>query len=498
MKASDELFRLIRTLTPSEKRYFKTNAKRENATSNYLQLFEAIDAQKEYDEDKLKKKHAKKKFVKYLSAEKNYLHEQIMKQMRAFHVDRTIDNKINDLLQDEAFYRAKGLNELRRKTIEKARSLAEEYERFHLLQDTILRQVVFEFENAEKFLEEPIRELLDDMLSSQKRLSDFVELYRLRHEIFVTYRSGADFNDDSVRLMLDDLKGQVSQFETKSEGSIRLRSQYEMALSDYYNCMSEWGPSFDHLWVLYEAFQIKPSLKKEYLLRYRILLSNLCTRAFSANKEETFFDLLNELKSLPSNSFNAEGEVFQNVYFLEHLWYLSKGKLVEAESLMPAISEGLNRYASKVNKARLLSFQYNIMVMYFIMHRFKEARDWAEKILDDKSDIKQNVTTVTRILYPIIHFELGHHDLVENLTRSAYRYLLKLKRLHSFERIMVKYLQELPLSPQNEEFMNKLKELSVEFEKLRTDSNEQITAGFEELELWIRYRLEGKEMPLLL
>ena len=81
MPAQDELFQLIKSLTPSEKRYFKVNAsKNGDSKSNYLQLFEAMDAQKDlYDEQHLKAKHSNKSFVKYLSAEKKHLREQIMK-----------------------------------------------------------------------------------------------------------------------------------------------------------------------------------------------------------------------------------------------------------------------------------------------------------------------------------------------------------------------------------------------------------------------------------
>jgi len=208
--------------------------------------------------------------------------------------------------------------------------------------------------------------------------------------------------------------------------------------------------------------------------------------------------LLDELKSLPANSFNAEGEVFQNVYFLEHLRYLGRGECDKAASLIPDIEDGLKKYGAKINTARRLSFEYNIMIMYFIMHRFKEAQTWAEKILEDKSEIKQDVTTVTRVLYPIIHFELGHQELVENLTRSAYRYLLKLKRLHGFERLMIKYLEKIPLSADSEEFSEKLLELSADLVELRENQKEKITFGFEEVELWVRSHLEEEEMQCLI
>lgn len=498
MKASDELFQLIRSLTPSEKRYFKTNAKKESATSNYLQLFDAIDAQKEYDEPALKKKHAGKKFVKYLSAEKGYLHDQIMKQMRAYHADRTIDNKINELLQDEAIYRGKGLNELRKRTLDKVKGLADSYERFGFQHEIVLRQAAYTLEFAQKELEDPIKDLVDELLSIQKTISNFGKVWALKKDVFSLYRSGADFKDAGVLAHLESVKDDLKALYPSLEHSFALSKTYHLAMSDYYNCINDRQKSYEHLSKNYDEYNQHPEYKGEYLLDYRLLLSNLIGRAHALRKYEAFDDYLEELKALPVDSFNAEGEVFQNVYFLEHLRYINSGEFEKAEALVPTIEEGLEKYSAKINKARELSFKCNIMVMYFVMHRFKEAQHWAELILEDKGEIKQGVLTLTRILYPIIHFELGHYDLVENLTRSTYRYLLKLKRLHGFERLMVQYLQSLPFSSDSTEFKEKLNAFAKELEELKNDPKEKTTYGMEEVQLWVRSRQSSTSMAKLL
>jgi tetratricopeptide (TPR) repeat protein len=222
-------------------------------------------------------------------------------------------------------------------------------------------------------------------------------------------------------------------------------------------------------------------------------LANLVSRAQSAKRNDRFLEAIAELKSLPATSFNDEGEVFQNVYFLEHLFYMNQGDFDKAEALVPAIEAGLDKYAQKINKARLLSFQFNIMIMYFLMHRFKEAAKWADVILEDKSEIKQGISMVTRILLPIIHFELGHHDIVENLTRSAYRYLLAKERLHSFERLMVNYLGEMPFSSDNVEFIDKLKTFNNKLKEI-FESPEPLTYGMEEIGIWVKAKLHSDTM----
>lgn len=494
MKASDELFRLIRTLTPSEKRYFKTNAKRENATSNYLQLFEAIDAQKEYDEEKLKKKHAKKKFVKYLSAEKNYLHEQIMKQMRAFHVDRTIDNKINDLLQDEAFYRAKGLNDLRKKAIDKARGLAEEYERFKLLSEILRRQESFVIEFEKKHLTEPVINLINE----QKQLAIIeeteLELQTRNRELFLMLRTEPDMKSSANRSRAETLALEIEKFRPRIDGSFVLTTLFNRANSNYHHLIGNPDQCFKYTIEEYECYQRFSHLKDEDRIYYKLCLANLMSRSFATGKYDWFEKALDEMKSLPTPSFNAAGEVFQNVYFQEHYYYMNTGRFHEAEALVPTIVKGFDTYANKINQARKIAFQFNIMAMYFLMHRFKESLTWLNELLINNSEIKQHQRFVTVLMLPLIHFELGHVDLVETYTRSAYRFIQKKNRLHEFERLMIKYLKEMPLDVDVTAFKEKLALFKFELDELHVNESVSNIPGMEEIRLWASSHLDGIRM----
>ena len=55
MRASDNLHALIKSLTQTEKRFFKLSASIHKGERNYMKLFEAIDKQREYDEVALRK-----------------------------------------------------------------------------------------------------------------------------------------------------------------------------------------------------------------------------------------------------------------------------------------------------------------------------------------------------------------------------------------------------------------------------------------------------------
>ena len=81
MKPSTELFKLIKSLTKSEKRFFKLSSSLQSGDKNYLKIFDHIEKQDEYDEDAIKEVFAKETFIKHLPSEKNHLYKLILKSL---------------------------------------------------------------------------------------------------------------------------------------------------------------------------------------------------------------------------------------------------------------------------------------------------------------------------------------------------------------------------------------------------------------------------------
>ena len=87
------LFSLIKSLSPSEKRYFKLFAQRQvqHKNTNYSKIFDAINEQEKYDENALVKKFRKEKFVEQFGVTKNYLFNMILSCMQQYNEENFID-----------------------------------------------------------------------------------------------------------------------------------------------------------------------------------------------------------------------------------------------------------------------------------------------------------------------------------------------------------------------------------------------------------------------
>lgn len=132
-KASEDLFKLIHSLTVEEKGYFKKFARRHTSGGNiYLSVFDAINKQKEFDEKALSKKYKNYAVIKV------YLLDLVLQSLMMFQKDinsqRTLLNELIyiDILKN------KGLRERASARQEKALKVAEEEENFWM-EDRLLK-----------------------------------------------------------------------------------------------------------------------------------------------------------------------------------------------------------------------------------------------------------------------------------------------------------------------------------------------------------------------
>src|SRR5215207_9441723 len=100
MAKKGNLFLLIKSLSKSEKRYFKLFVANGKSDANYLQLFEAMDRQEQFDEEAIRKKFKGKAFASQLHVAKIYLSELILKSLRNYHANDSVNGQILDLIRD--------------------------------------------------------------------------------------------------------------------------------------------------------------------------------------------------------------------------------------------------------------------------------------------------------------------------------------------------------------------------------------------------------------
>ena len=139
MAASDHLYQLIHTMTATEKAYFKKFAYKHGRNDNklYLKLFDSMDRQSVYNEEKLIAKYKKQGLSKSFSSAKHYLNNLVLSSLVDYNKNKSIHAQLHQNLEEIDVLYKKGLFEQGLKIVRKAQKLAGKHEKFHIILELI-------------------------------------------------------------------------------------------------------------------------------------------------------------------------------------------------------------------------------------------------------------------------------------------------------------------------------------------------------------------------
>ena len=107
---------------------------------NYLQLFDAIDSQKEYDEARIQEKFRSENFTRRFAFNKHYLYALILKSLRVYHENRSVSLEIKSSLESAHILFSKGLLDQAMKMTMSAKKQIEKYEKIEFKPETLILQ----------------------------------------------------------------------------------------------------------------------------------------------------------------------------------------------------------------------------------------------------------------------------------------------------------------------------------------------------------------------
>ena len=206
MKPSNELFSLIKSLTKSEKRFFKLSSSLQSGDKNYLKIFDAIDEQEEYDEPLIKDRFKSEKFIKHFPSEKNHLYKLILKSLRSYYSENSISSILQQEIKNiEILYR-KSLYDECEKFLLRAKKMAIEHEKFYYHFELIgIEKMLLE----EAFEEGKFHRSLDDLIEEEKmvisKLRNLAEYHVLYSKVNLAFRSEGYTRDENARKIIDEV-----------------------------------------------------------------------------------------------------------------------------------------------------------------------------------------------------------------------------------------------------------------------------------------------------
>ncbi|MFN8714016.1 MAG: hypothetical protein ACK5Z2_14305 [Bacteroidota bacterium] len=451
MQEDKGLFQLISSLSPTEKRYFKLFAQRHvvGDTNDYVLIFDAIDDQASqgdvYEEQAVLEKLKAAGRKPALRAAKSYLSALILRSMRQFADEANTTRQLEARLHDIHFLLEKGLVNKAMAVLRKSRKMAAFYEKPQLLLELLATERKIVRLQQTRHTETLLNQLEADENLAMAQLQTELELRRLYDRLHLHIRSArqqpaaarAEIVSEFLR---NALLRKRSPTHTFSAEVLRLNT-----LSDLAVLAGDHKKSRSHLQRLMNHYEAQPHQLRDEVLRYINVLNNYLTSCFQLRMFDEFSAVIQKMKALENTSREVRYQVFRNGAFLELLYLMNMRRLDEGLQLLPEIENGLRMFERKLPVARMLSFTYNVVVLYFLHERFSDALR-ALNLLRRREhpDVRRDIQHAARLFQLILHFELGRNDdFLETLMRSTQRHLREHNLFGKFEQWLFRTLRNL-------------------------------------------------------
>ena len=442
---SEKLYRLIQSLTPTEKRYFRIFIRgRTERDSKYLQLFEAIATPGAFDEERLKQTIYKDEPIegKKYSELKSYLYDQVLKCLQSFDEQNSVEYKISQLLQSTAVLFKRGHYTDCRELLQKARKVAVRYENFaHLLE--IIRwekQLAYTQMDAD-FLDKNLEQLHFEEDRTLEKLENATFYRKAFFEVYAAVKREALHRNKERVAQLRSIVNSP-EFQTIDNAiSHRARVQQLRTLNLFHYAVLEQAEFYETGGQLIQLIESQPHFLNDNISDYIAGLSNQVLACGLLKKYDEVRICLQKLRDLRPLTADDRRKIHRQYYTNFFALCTYSGDFEAAREEM----KNCQREAAEFDPRdyETASFFYQYALISFGCNLFDESLQYLNQWHNQPKTVgREDLQSIARMLTLILHIEIGNSVLLESLLRSAARFLKKKNRFMSIELRFLHFVAE--------------------------------------------------------
>jgi hypothetical protein len=500
MKPTDDLFRLVHSLSKHEKRYFKLFAARYESKekNNYIKLFDAIDRQEAYDEEQIKQLFRHEVFVRHLPSEKNYLYNLILDSLHVFYGE-VAEQKLAKRLHQANILFARGLFEQSEKILKRIKQQAEQQELYPLLLDILqLEKQIISRNYYSGTTAEELKAIYEQENHCLERIKEVNEYWYLFSRFYHFHYSRGTARDTRQWEQIQEIIHHPLLADVDRKRSYRTQLDF-LHIHALYNFMEgnhEKAYHFNRAYL--ELLESRPEQLQQYSKRYMATLNNSLMDALNLKRYDELKQGIQKLRLLPEkyafyNSRNTEADIFRLSSILELNQFIKTANYTEGISFIKPIEKGLKEFEGLIVKHNYLTIYYLIAYLYFGAGQYSQAIRWLNRIINDtEEDILQDIHAFARIFALIIHYQLKNNDILDHLFNSTQRYLTKREQVYKAETILLRHLRKMTEITGSRALKEAFVRLKEELQPLASDPIESKAFSYFDLMSWLDSNISGR------
>ncbi|MBC6993013.1 hypothetical protein QWY85_14285 [Neolewinella lacunae] len=457
----DQLWRLIHSLSKAEKRSFKLYATRAGSTvdSKFIQLFDVLDRLPEPNDDQAM---ARMKITSgQYSNLKRHLYQQLLTSLRLIYIDKEIDIELREQLDFARILYGKGhyLDALR--ILERAKAKAVEHNQDLLHLEILEFQKLIEARHItlSRQDEDKLEYLVNESAERSFSVLNTSELFNINIQIHGRYIENGHSRGPEDELVNREFWKSIQRGHIDRDSVAHTFHQkinrFQAAM--WYNYIQlQLDDALESARNAIALFEISRHMVMKDPDLYLRALYYVTLFAYLNRDEKMVARYLRRMEDFLSNenillNENSQliGHTYQYLSQFNHHFLRRDGAAAYALSLEVTAAYTEGRFLP--NEQRWGLFRYKCAAACFLTHRFGEALDHLNEIINLRSGIlREDLLINSRILHAICHFEIGNLALVDYHLTGLSRLLRKSREAAEVHRLAISTLRRLLKCPPNE------------------------------------------------
>lgn len=505
--AYDHLFELIRALSQSEKRFFKLEASKYARLGNndYMRLYDAIESQPVYDEDKIKAQLQDTPIGRRYASVKNYLYKLLIKTLTAYHSDRTVELQIHQLLQQVEVLFGKGLYRQSAKILQSAKKLAIKYHKVHQL--LLIHQWEYQCASTQSNFRS-IMDMFDEVLVQEhqtllttQRHNDYLNLHvrTFRH----LFEHGLPRSAEEGEFYKTTLQHPLLQSE-QTAITPQTKNWFYAIKSVCYHALGWQDKALESNLHRVDIFNQYPEYREVEAMEYVKTLHNVLQVLMTKNdlvrckiyikQAQAFYkDCADKLTQL------ASGMCYYTIHLFTIRIYAMQGEFDKIAAWCDIHGATYEEMLQAPERDKIIfTIPLQLASAYFILGNYETSLHWVRLVLNDNTHtVRRDVLGFTRILHLLIQYELNNTDILESYIQSTQRYLQEYgKKMTQFERIFLKLTRKLLSQPKwSSSYMKMFQRACDDLNRcMEQEGVEQTFVRQFHLNAWLESKLQKRPM----
>lgn len=483
------MFQLIKAMTKGDRRNFKLFAQLQEGDKKYIQLFDAIEKQEEYDERLLLQQFEGERFTNQFSVAKNYLYRYILKTLHVFQKDPYSD--LMTLVHQVRILMSKNLYEQAHKLLRKAIHQAEAVESFtSLLELYQMEREIYHFSQKMGEYSVFVKDIQDKEKEAQQKLINLSSYIHIQDQTKLIIKRIREAKGKKGAAPFQEIWDNPLIQSDQSAISIRAKIKRLSLMEECAANEGRYAESLKHSIAIVELFEQNEAIRETDNLLYLLELSNLSIHYYQNKLTDKAFATLDKLRNATFISQQEEIRLFEKTAQITLVMAIEQGNMEEGKKAAQNIEETLQNLDGKIRKSAEMVLYFNLTYFWLMAGNYSEGLRWSNRFLNEpRQELQGDQTSMARVLNAILHYELGHYDLLEYTIKSAFRFIYKHDRLFKFETLALRTIKRLTEATEESGKREILLEAEKELKEVVKDPYELRSSNMFDFGSWLAAKI---------